>query len=340
MKKRGITIAGNLIVDYVKVIDTYPDIGLLCNIQSTSRHVGGCAANTPSDLALLDSDLPIKCLGLVGDDENGQFLIDFLTDKGIDCSGIRKTSKFATSYTDVMSIQSSGARTFFHFKGANSAFGMEDINFDALETDFFHIGYALLLDSFDQSDSDYGTVMARTLAKIHEKGIRTSMDVVSEAGSGERFRKIVRPCLPYCDYIVINEIEASQTTGIRVRTDNGAIDQVRVKKVCSQMLDFGVNKMVVIHAPEGGWAMTRDGQFAFEPSFDLPDGYIAGTVGAGDAFCAGVLYGAYMGYSLQKALELANACAACNLSSANSTDGMKPVGEVLRICSQFKKRSI
>lgn len=42
-----------------------------------------------------------------------------------------------------------------------------------------HIGYILWLDSFDRDDEEYGTVMARFLKNIKERGIKTSIDVVS-----------------------------------------------------------------------------------------------------------------------------------------------------------------
>ena len=37
--KKGIAIAGNLIVDHVKEIDSYPEKGMLCNINNVSKSV-------------------------------------------------------------------------------------------------------------------------------------------------------------------------------------------------------------------------------------------------------------------------------------------------------------
>ena len=106
------------------------------------------------------------------------------------------------------------------------------------------------------------------------------------------------------------------------------------------MLAQGVEDLVVIHAVEGGWAMTKSGEFHFEPSFRLPSDYIAGTVGAGDAFCAGILYSLDHDLPVPEALELANSCAACSLSSANSIGGLRPIQEVLKLKDQFPKRAI
>ena len=58
--------------------------------------------------------------------------------------------------------------------------------------------------------------------------------------------------------------------------------------------------------------------------------------GAGDAFCSGVLYGAWKGMSLQAAIELATASAACSLSEAGATEGMRPVAEVQKLYAEMR----
>lgn len=47
---KGIVVAGNIIVDIVKTVDCYPEIGMLANVSSVSRAVGGCVSNTGIDL--------------------------------------------------------------------------------------------------------------------------------------------------------------------------------------------------------------------------------------------------------------------------------------------------
>ena len=59
------------------------------------------------------------------------------------------------------------------------------------------------------------------------------------------------------------------------------------------------------------------------PGLKLPPGYIKGSVGAGDAFCAGVLYAAWKGQGLKEAIELGTAAAACSLSRRDATSGMR-----------------
>jgi len=333
--EKGIVVAGNLLVDYVKMVDTYAEKGTLCNISDISKCIGGCAPNTLVDIAIMDRAIPLSCIGAVGRDADGEYLIKALKQFEIDTKGIKVYQDAVTSFTDVMTVIETGERTFFHARGANAVFSDKDIDFDSLRADIFHIGYALLLDQFDAEDEVYGTMMAKTLHRVQDMGIKTSMDVVSE--NSERFAKVVKPSLKYCNYFISNEIEAGKTVNISPRAKDGSINQDNIKQTCKEILDLGVKDLVVIHAPEGGWAMTKNGQFYKTASLKLPKGYIKGSVGAGDAFCAGILYSIYKNLDIQEALHIACAAAACNLSHSDSISGMKPIKEIKEIYKVYQK---
>lgn len=323
--EKGITIAGNLIVDNVKSIDAYPQQGMLANIRSVSRCIGGCAGNTIMDLSIIDPALPLACIGKVGCDETGDYIVSLLESRGIDVAQVGRASQ-PTSFTDVMTSRENGQRTFFHNRGANAAFTDTDIDFDRVETSIFHIGYALLLDGFDQEDAEHGTVMAKTLRRLRQKGIRTSLDVVSE--HGDRFRKVVVPSLKYCSYAIMNEIEAGMVTDVPVRDESGTLLAENLEEVCRRLLAFGVEECVVVHMPEMGCAMDSAGRYTRVGSCEIPQQDIRGTVGAGDAFCAGMLYAFYQGWDIEAALRFANGAAACNLMAEDSISGMQDKGVI------------
>ncbi|MFR7743602.1 MAG: PfkB family carbohydrate kinase [Acutalibacteraceae bacterium] len=65
-----------------------------------------------------------------------------------------------------------------------------------------------------------------------------------------------------------------------------------MKAALQKLHELGVAKWAVIHCPELGCGMDEAGNYCEFESLKLPKGYIKGTVGAGDAFCAGVLYAA------------------------------------------------
>ena len=76
------------------------------------------------------------------------------------------------------------------------------------------------------------------------------------------------------------------------------------------------------------------------PSLKVPKDDIKGSVGAGDAFCAGCLYGLYNGYQSRQILEFASAVAACSLLEVNSVDGMKPKKEILKLANKYGRLTL
>ena len=55
-----------------------------------------------------------------------------------------------------MSNNQTKERTFFQYAGGNAYYGEDDIDWDRLNVDIFHIGYILLLPHLDEPDAEYG----------------------------------------------------------------------------------------------------------------------------------------------------------------------------------------
>jgi len=330
---KGICVAGNIVVDILYPVTGLPKPGQLTSIQEgISRSTGGAVCNVAMDLALMDPSLPLTALGRIGIDAEGDYVLDSFRRFGnIDLSMIKREGR--TSFTAVMEDSVSRERTFFHYRGANAFFREDDINWDRINADFLHIGYALLLDALDSEDPEYGTKMARLLYHAKGRGIKTSLDMVSEMG--DRHKRLVPPCLKYTDYCVINEFEAGQVTGISLRDEGGRLITENLPRALEAIKKAGVSEWVVIHSPEGGYGIDNRGKLLESPAFNLPPDYIRGKVGAGDAFCAGTLYAAFRGAGLEESLELGNAAAAASLSMPGAAEGMLPVEELKRLRARF-----
>ena len=331
--RKGICCAGNMIVDITYPVSTWPRQGELVHItEGIQNSTGGSVCNTISDLARLDPNLRLVASGYAGHDAEGDFILQEMGKyPNIDLSQVRRDGR--TSFTAVMSNNQTKERTFFQHAGANAYYGEKDIDLENLDVDIFHIGYILLLPALDASDDEYGTKMARLLHKVQQKGIKTSIDVVSE--TGDRFQKLVTPALQYTDYCIINEIEAQQSTGIALRDEQGSLIKENLPVALKKLREYGVSTWAVIHCPELGCGIDEKGQYWEVPSLKLPAGYIKGTVGAGDAFCAGVLYGAENGMDMGNALKLGACTAAASLSEVSASDGVKTAEEVLTLYEMY-----
>lgn len=330
--KNKIIVAGNIIVDNLYPITGYPERGQLTTIEDgISKSVGGSVCNVGIDLKKLMPDTDICALGLVGADEGGDFAVGTMAEAGMDVSRVGRCG--TTSFTSVMSDTLTKERTFFQYRGANAHFCEDSFDWDDCDCDIMHIAYILLLDALDQKDEEYGTKMARLLCHAKERGIKTSIDVVSE--NGERFSKLVPPALRYTDYCVINEIEASRSTGINLRGEQGELIYSNIKPVLRALFELGVSEWAIIHCPEGGFGMDKDGNFAKYGQIYTPKGFIKGKVGAGDAFCAGVLSAAHRGMSLEYAIKLGNAAATQSLAEPGATEAMQTVEYVMDLADRF-----
>ena len=72
----------------------------------------------------------------------------------------------------------------------------------------------------------------------------------------------------------------------------------------------------------------------------LCDDFIQGTTGAGDAFCAGALYGIYQEKSDKEILEFASAAAVASLSQVDAISGLRTEKEIMELCKKFKRKEI
>lgn len=331
--RKGISFAGNIIVDVVKTVDCYPKVGMLANIKEVSTCVGGCAPNTAIDIAKIDRSIPLSVLGKVGDDEYGRIALSALRKYNIDCERVCITNDKPTSFSDVMS-QPNGERTFFHARGANAEFAPGDIDIASINSLILHIGYILLLDTFDKEDNEYGTVMARFLHDVQEHGIKTSIDVVSDSTAD--YKAKILPALKFCNYAIINEIESSMLSDLEPYNEDGSLNLENIKNTMAYMARQGVKDKVIIHCKTAGFCYdVATKEFTKVTAVNIPRSLIKGSVGAGDAFCAGALYGIYNGFSDKEILEFASGAAASNLFSENSIDGMLTKNEIYQLIEKY-----
>ena len=318
--KKGIAVAGSVLVDKINEIKAYPQSGELTQIQNIEKAVGGCVPNVALDLKRICPDITIKAVGKIGNDENGVFVSGALSDGGVDVSGFVVTEEKNTSCTEVMSIVN-GQRTFFCYPGASAEFGYDDIDFDGLDCEILHLGYFLLLEKVDNGDG------IKILKEAITRGIKTSIDLVSE--NSDRYN-IVLPCLEYTDYLIINEMEAGKLAGIEPTDEN-------IEKIAYRLKEMGVREKVIIHMPDYAVCLSDLG-YTVVNSYSLPQGYIKGTTGAGDAFCAGTLIGIYKGWTDKEILEFGSAAAVMARGKPDATSGLLEEAEIRKYCEQFERK--
>ncbi len=318
----GIAVAGTVLVDTICEISAYPACGELTQIRSIKKAVGGCVPNVALDLKRMSPALPVSAIGKIGCDEDGTLVRDTLEAGGVDCSPLCETHADNTSFTSVMSI-AGGQRTFFTYAGTGADFGAADIDFEQLDAAILHLGYFLLLQKVDNGDG------LTILKEASRRGIKTSIDLVSE--NSDRY-SLVLPCLPYTDYLIINEIEAGALAGMEPTNEN-------LRAIAERLRALGVREKVIIHKRDCAVCLSDDG-FTAVGSLCVPADCIVGSTGAGDAFCAGALLGLYEGASDREVLEFASQAAAVSLGAADATSGLTTKEKIRDICHAWERESV
>ena len=312
---RKVVAAGSILVDKINEIGAYPKPGELTQIRALSRVPGGLVPNTGCDVHILDPEVPVAAFGAVGDDDDGRFVVAELRRRGLDTTGV-VVKAAATSFTDVMSVPG-GERTFFTYPGASADWGFDDFPFENVsEGDLVLLGYFLLLAKIDAGDG------LRILQELKRRGVETAIDLVS--ANSDRYR-LVRECLPYVDHLIVNEIEAARIAGA----------EWELRAVAAKLLELGVRKRDVIHMPEKGVSLLKDGTWTEALSVKLPKGFIKGKTGAGDAYCAGCLVGIFNRLPEREILELGGTAAVGALSAPGAVEGMRSVSELKKIVATF-----
>jgi sugar/nucleoside kinase (ribokinase family) len=169
---------------------------------------------------------PFPAVGLVGDDENGRWILQQCARHGIDTAALQQTTQAPTSYTDVMTVQSTGRRTFFMRAVPMRCWMRRTSNFSKTNARIFHLGYLLLLDRLDAAERKTRDCSRGSPWRVRKRPAYRPPSTLS-AKRAIAFARIVLPALPHVDLCIMNEFEAGRVTGRTIRSgeelDRGAL---------------------------------------------------------------------------------------------------------------------
>jgi sugar/nucleoside kinase (ribokinase family) len=148
-------------------------------------------------------------------------------------------------------------------------------------------------------------------ARAHDLGMTTSLDTNWDpSGEWRGFDEL----LCRVDVFLLNENEALELTG--------------TKEIESAIQRLGEScKVVAIKLGADGAIARRGGETARAPAIPVE---VVDTVGAGDTFDAGFLFGWLNGWSLKKTLSLAVVCGSLSARAAGGTSAQPTLDEAMK----------
>jgi len=332
MARSGIVLAGTVVLDIVHMIERWPEEEQIAFVLETIEAPGGPPHNAAAGLVKLGADFPVTMIAAVGDDAAGDTFVSKAAASGLDLSGVIRVAGRSTDCTHVMTSMATGKRTFFYRPGANGTITVEQMLPQDDAARIYYLGSPGISTSLDAGDG-----WRRILRAVRPRGFKTAMELCPVPPDLQRIQ--VRPCLPLLDYFIVNDSEAEAVSGVAVTRGNH-FDWNAAEECCRALLDLGVNDIVAVHHPDGAVAVRRSGEIARAASVNVPQNEIAGTVGAGDAFYAGMLFGIHENWTLVQCVALGNAAAATSLHSATTSSSIRPWAECLAYAKAKGLRAI
>ena len=294
---------GILVADVIaRPVDRVPAPGSLDLVEDVALRGGGCALNTGTALARLGVD--VACAGKLGCDAFGDFVLGLLDERGVDRSLVVRTDEAPTSAT-VALVDSAGERTFLHVPGANGTLELSDLDLDrVLGGRALHVAGSLVMPALD------GGPTAELLGAARARGIATSLDTVWDASG--RWERLL-PALPELDLLCASGAEAAALSGER-----------EPERAAAWARAHGVRTAAVKLGADGCW-IDGDG---FRGHVPAPAVRAVDSTGAGDAFAAGMIYGALHEWPLRESAVFANAVGAAATTAVGAAEGLPTIEEV------------
>jgi len=323
--RKGFIAAGCWTLDRIKLISGWPEEEELRHILSTEKQG-----------KKLDQAMPVTAIGLLGQDVEGDFLLNQAQAFSINTEQLRQTADANTAFTDVMTVAETGKRTFFHYAGCNDKISPEHFSFDQSSEKWLHLGllgvHAVLDKAWQSNQDSDANGWVRVLKNAKSAGLNTNIEMVSIAADINR--QICLPCLPYLDSLIVNDHEIGSIAGIETIRAGQTIPSACIA-AAKHVLELGNNvgqlNWVVVHYPAGAFCVTASGEEHYLDAVPVDATSIQSTVGAGDAFAAGMLYALHEDWPIENALQLAHATAAASLRSTTTVGAVQCVDDVLAL---------
>ena len=270
-------------VDLVTRVPRLPLPGETVLGDAFSSGPGGKGSNVAAGLARLGAQVSV--VARLGDDEYGRRAVPFWQGEGIDCTHAQVAPGEPNAVATIL-VADDGENSIAVFRGAGFALGAAQVR--AARPAFERA--ALVTMPLELQDKAIGAA----LALARECGTRSVLNPApARALPGGWLRAV--------DVLTPNALEARQLC------DLPADAAITPAQLGARLLERGVGAVVMTCGAEGAWVFER-GQVPLPvPPFAV---HTVDTVGAGDAFNAGLAMALAEGASLAQAARFASATAA------------------------------
>mgnify|MGYP001221484446 FL=1 len=280
--------------------------------ETFKRKVGGAEFN----VAIGCSRLGLKAgwIGRLGKDEFGRYIYNFARGEGIDVSEVKMVKGYPTSL-NFKEIRSDGTGETFYYRDHSPTKTLlpESLN----EKYFQHAKILHITGVFPAISEQNIRVIDRAIMLAKKNDVKISMDpnIRLKLWSKENARKTLLKWLPSVDYLLsgLDEVELLFGTS-------------DMEKLTKYMQKYNISNFFITLGAAGSIALAKGKKYEV-PAVKVK--HVADTVGAGDGFDAGVIYGLLQAWNPERILEFANTIGAMVVGVYGDNEGLPYLDEVL-----------
>lgn len=292
---------GSLNIDNVYNVAHFVQEGETLASTDLNLFVGGKGLN--QSIALSRAKCSVYHAGAVGTDD-GDMLIDFLREAGVNCDYVLK--KNLRSGHTIIQVDESGQNCILLYGGSNISITKEDV--DKVLENFDKGDYCILQNEINQT--------GYLIEKAYEKG----MVIVFNPSPIDD--NLLTYKIEYVDYLILNEIEASQLTNLST-SDYGELLEGLAKK-------YPEAKIILTLGSNGSIYKYKDTEIK-QPIFKVK---AVDTTAAGDTFTGYFIGASIMGHEPGEALKIASKASSITVSRSGAAPSIPTYEEII---SNFHK---
>jgi sugar/nucleoside kinase (ribokinase family) len=303
-KRFDIVVVGELNPDLILSGDVTPSFGQVEKlISGATLTIGSSSGIFACGAARLG--LRVAFIGKVGQDEFGRFMLRALQEHGIDTLGVVIDPKIQTGLSVILS--KGNDRAILTFLGSIPSLRFSEVREELVaQARHLHLGGYFMLDSLRP---DVPALFSLT----HQYGLTISLD--SNYDPQEVWDGGLMEALKQVDIFFPNAVECCSIA-------HSHIIEEAMQKLAS------ISRILVVKLGTQGALLRKDDLLLQAESIPVT---VADTVGAGDSFDAGFLYGYLSGWGLDRTLRLATICGALSTRQAGGTTAQPTLEEALSL---------
>ncbi len=293
----NILVVGSVNMDFNISLDRLPNIGETIKSNSCNLTPGGKGANQAIAVSKLGGNVKFLCA--VGDDANGKALLENLKNNNVSFDAATVNDVTGTAIVSVVN----GDNCIIVNEGANAAVTPYLIQ---EKVELFKWADIIILQL---------EIPIEAVSQAVSLGYELKKTVILNPAPAKELPKDIYKKL---SYIVPNEHEAEILTGIKVESDEDAINAIKKFK------KFGV-KEVIITLGSRGSAYSKGDEAIFEP---IVKSKVVDTTAAGDCFIGTLSVMLSMGKTIDEAIKTATKASSITVSRPGAASSIPTLDEV------------